>query len=129
MKGIGLSLNPPREKYWIFNQCNASIIVYRVRSGIVYGGSGPKRKVKRMDMESNFEYPGGIYKMKLNRATKTLKLEFEDGVEVILDSNVGKDLLEIQSFSPIVIIHGYSIKVSILSDDSCSESESDDSCY
>ena len=47
-----------------------------------------------------------------DRTREILKLEFEDGEEVILDngiSNAGN-----VEFSPIVIIHGYSIKVSVL---------------
>ena len=80
-----------------------------MRSGKVYGGSKSNRSVKDVAGKFNEEYQGGTYKMIWDRSSKILKLKFENGEEVILDSNASNF-----EFSPIVIIHGYSIKVSIL---------------
>ena len=89
--------------------------MYRIRSGKVYGGSKPKdggRSVKDVAGKSNEEYQGGIYKMIWDRTNENIKLEFEDGEEVILDNGISNS--GNFEFSPIVIIHGYSIKVSVL---------------
>ena len=83
------------------NKFGQSIILYNVWSGIVYGGSNPKRNVKQVERDSDGYYPGGDYTFELDLSNRSLVMEIDDE-RIILDANLGD-----YQYSPFVRVDPY----------------------
>ena len=84
-----------------WNKFDQSIILYSVWSGKVLGGSGPERKVKQVEKDSDGYNPGGEFTMELDLFNRSLVMEI-DNERIILDANLG-DL----QYSPFVRLSPY----------------------
>ena len=85
-----------------YSYCDAkldqSIIVYNVGSGKVYGGSDPNRTVKKVQEDSDGNYPGGDFTMELDLSNRSLVMEV-DNEKIMIDGNIGDF-----EYSPIIIL-------------------------
>ena len=80
------------------SKLDQSIIIYHVRSGKVFGGSDPKRTVNQVQLDSDYNYPGGDFTMELDLSNRSLVMEV-DNQKIIIDDNLGDF-----EYSPIVIL-------------------------
>ena len=85
-----------------------SIILYGVDDGFVNGGSGPERKVKQVEEDSDGYNPGGDFTFELVLSSRSLVMEI-DNERIILDAN-----LEDLQYSIFLILYGPETNVTLL---------------
>ena len=90
-----------------------SIIVYSVGCGRVFGGSDPGRTVKKVQRDSDNDFPGGDFTMELDLSNRSFVM-WINNQKIIIDSKIG----EFQ-FSPIVILQGNRPEISLLPQITC----------
>ena len=91
-----------------WDKLDQSIIIYRVRSGKVFGGSDPERTVKQVQTDSKGNNPGGDFTMELDLSNRSLIMEV-DNEKILLDGNLGDF-----DYSPIVILYHGAPEVTLL---------------
>ena len=87
---------------------DGSIVVYRVFSGQVFGGSNHKKTVFDVAKDPDRFHPGGDFKMELDLSKRSFTVE-TNGHKIIIDDNLG-DL----EYSPIVILSSAAPQVTLL---------------
>ena len=86
-----------------------SIIVYKVDSHVVRGGSDPNRFVKEVKWDSDGYYLGGDFTMELDLTNRSFVM-WIDNEKIVLDDNIGDF-----QFSPIVFFRqGYEDEIALL---------------
>ena len=92
--------------YW--SEFDQSIILYSVWSGKVLGGSGPERKVKQVEKDSDGYNPGGDVTMELDLYNRSLVMEINDD-RIIIDANLGD-----YQYSPFIRLFNFKQEVTLL---------------
>ena len=102
MKGIGISINPPKNAWRKWDSCDQSIIIFGVSSGKIYGGLDAKETIKNnVYQNSDVEY-----EMKLDLPNRKFVINSHN---ILIETTIGDF-----HYSPIVIFSRTDNKIDLL---------------